>query len=79
MTFKFLFNHLKIKKWREKYYTYEYCKNMLHEIKNLIKKLKSQSQKYEGCKSILKKEYYKIAIEKLSKNIILPILTIFRK
>jgi len=79
MTFKFLFDHLKIKKWREKYYTYEYCKNMVHEIKNLIKKLKSQRQKYEGSKSILKKEYYITVIEKLSKNIILPNLTIFRK
>ncbi len=76
MTFKFLFDHLKIKKWREKYYTYEYCKNMVHEIKNFIKILNRKRQKYEGSKSVLKKESLMIEIEKLSK---LKSLPIFRK
>jgi hypothetical protein len=67
MTFKFLFDYLKIKKWREKYYTYEYCKNMVHEVKILIKKLDLKRQKYEEAESILKKEYFRLVIERLSK------------
>ena len=66
MTFKLLFDQLKIKKWKEKYYTYEYCKSMLKEIKSFIDKLKRRQKKFEKSKSVLQKEYLRLIIDKLS-------------
>jgi hypothetical protein len=65
MTFKLLFDHLQIKKWRQEYYKYGEFKNTVLFLTKLIKNLELLRRNFSKEKDQMRKDAYSFRINLL--------------